>query len=89
MANTTNNDFNVKIGDIIQRKRVDKGITQQQMALALGISPHYLSALERGKSKMSVDIMLGYCQRLKMTPDELLDYERIKHMSVKRKKASI
>ena len=36
------------IGRRIQEIRKQKGLTQEQMAERVNISPHYLSALERG-----------------------------------------
>lgn len=41
-------DFNVQIGSRIQAARRVRGITQEQMAEAVGVTPQYLSDLERG-----------------------------------------
>ncbi|MEQ8298790.1 MAG: helix-turn-helix transcriptional regulator [Nitratireductor sp.] len=36
-------------GEKMRAMRRDKGVTQKEMAQALGVSPAYLSALERGR----------------------------------------
>jgi transcriptional regulator with XRE-family HTH domain len=36
-------------GEAVRRLRAERGVTQRQMAEALGVSPAYLSALEHGK----------------------------------------
>ena len=36
-------------GERMRRMRAEKGVTQKQMAAALGVSPAYLSALEHGR----------------------------------------
>lgn len=38
---------------MIQIKRKEKGITQKELAIAVGISQSYLSGLENGKEKMN------------------------------------
>lgn len=35
-------------GEAVRRLRAERGVTQRQMARALGVSPAYLSALEHG-----------------------------------------
>ncbi|MDR6103742.1 transcriptional regulator with XRE-family HTH domain [Agrobacterium larrymoorei] len=35
--------------EAVRRLREQKGVTQKEMALAIGVSPAYLSALEHGK----------------------------------------
>jgi transcriptional regulator with XRE-family HTH domain len=51
-------------GEAIRRLRAERGITQRQMAKAIGVSPAYLSALEHGnRSEPSwefVQRVIGY-----------------------------
>ena len=51
-------------GEAIRRLRAERGVTQRQMAKALGVSPAYLSALEHGnRSEPSwefVQRVIGY-----------------------------
>lgn len=84
MPNTTNREKNIKIGQYVQEAREKANVTQGQMSIALGLSKNHISAIECGRSKMSVDILLGYCNRLKTTPDEILHYSKSRSMSWKR-----
>lgn len=36
-------------GDLLRALRAERGVNQKEMAAALGVSPAYLSALERGR----------------------------------------
>jgi len=51
-------------GEAIRRLRAERGVTQRQMATAIGVSPAYLSALEHGnRSEPSwefVQRVIGY-----------------------------
>lgn len=51
-------------GEAIRRLRAERGVTQRQMAKAIGVSPAYLSALEHGnRSEPSwefVQRVIGY-----------------------------
>ena len=51
-------------GEAIRRLRAERGVTQRQMASAIGVSPAYLSALEHGnRSEPSwefVQRVIGY-----------------------------
>ncbi|MGG7517909.1 helix-turn-helix domain-containing protein [Allorhizobium undicola] len=45
-------------GDAVRRLREEKGVTQKQMAKAIGVSPAYLSALEHGRrGRPSFDLL--------------------------------
>lgn len=65
-------DFNQKLGLRLQKCREKKGITQQDIANATGLSRNHISALERGIYKMNVSTLVKYCELLDMTPNELL-----------------
>ncbi|WP_417414824.1 helix-turn-helix domain-containing protein [Hoeflea sp.] len=51
-------------GEAMRRLRAERGVTQRQMAMAIGVSPAYLSALEHGnRSEPSwefVQRVIGY-----------------------------
>ncbi|WP_416407811.1 helix-turn-helix domain-containing protein [Agrobacterium rosae] len=61
--------------DAVRVLREKKGVTQKQMALAIGVSPAYLSALEHGKrGKPSFDLLqriAGYFNIIWDEADEL------------------
>ena len=63
-------------GDRIRRLREDRGVSQKDMAAALGVSPAYLSALEHGKrgrpSWAMVQKIIGYFNVIWDDAEELL-----------------
>ena len=52
-----------------------RGLTQQQLADAAGISKPYLSQIETGKRKGSADILSALAKALKVTLDEVVARE--------------
>lgn len=69
-------DMNIKIGRLLQAAREQKGVFQSDMAEYIGLTKNHISALERGINKASIDVLLGYCSKLDMTPNEILGYEK-------------
>ena len=74
MANRTDGQENIKIGLMLQSARESKKITQQDMAEATDLTKNHISKIERGQSKASILLLLGYCKKLDMTPDEILNF---------------
>ncbi len=54
----------VSIGKIIQNFRIEKGITQEQLAEKVELSPNYLSKVERGLCKLNVETFLKIAEVL-------------------------
>lgn len=61
-----------EIGRRIAVRRKHEHISQQKMAEILGISNNHLSSIERGKAVPSLDVLIGICNTLHVTPDYLL-----------------
>ncbi len=61
------------IGRCLQTKRKQKKITQDVICEKCNRSKTYISNIERGKASASVEILMGYCDVLDMTPNELLN----------------
>lgn len=72
MSNKTNKQKNIRIGKLLQQARESFGYLQSDMVDATGLTKNHISAIERGVSKASVEMMLGYCKKLNMTPNEIL-----------------
>ena len=69
-------------GAKVRMHREDKAITQKQMAKMLGISPAYLSALEKGKRGYpSVQIVHRICGFLNIIWDEADELMRLAQLS--------
>ena len=77
MANKSNRDANVKIGQLLQTARESQNVTQAEMASAINFSKHHISAVECGESKASIEILLGYCKTLNLTPNDILVFSDV------------
>lgn len=60
------------IGCRIATRRKLLGIRQKSLAEKIGISNNYLSSIEHGSEKPSLDIFVKLCNALQVTPDYLL-----------------
>ncbi len=64
-------DF-LEMGKRISERRKNLGVKQNTFAKEIGISPNYLSGIERGKETPSLEVFVAICNALKVTPDYLL-----------------
>lgn len=73
-------------GRRIRELRRRKGVTQMEMALELGVSPAWLSALENGRrgrpNWQFVQRIIGYFNIIWDEADELTELSRISHPRV-------
>ena len=60
------------LGQRIAKRRTQTGLRQNVLADLIGISNNYLSSLERGKEKPSLEVIINICNVLQVTPDYLL-----------------
>lgn len=60
-----------QIGKRIQSIRKQRGLTQEKLAEALGISTNHMSALERGIYSVKVDLLVQIMNNLDCTADDL------------------
>ena len=60
------------IGEQIRSHRNIRKITQEELSEMVSISPGYLSRLELGKKKASLETLLRICRALNITVDSLL-----------------
>lgn len=60
------------LGNRIRQARIEKGMSQLDLAEACGISVPYVSDIERGKKCFSVDILLRVAMALQVSTDWLL-----------------
>lgn len=67
-------DENIKIGHLLQVARENKRIKQGEMCKDTGLTKNHISAVERGVSKASVKMLLGYCKKLNTSPNDILGF---------------
>ena len=59
------------VGKRIQEIRKKTGLTQEQLAERIGISPHYYSALERGIYNIKHELLVAILNELDCSADEI------------------
>lgn len=62
----------LEYGRTIERLRERQGMTREQLARASGVSYSYLSEVERGLKRPSVDVLVKLATALELLPSELL-----------------
>lgn len=79
-------DGNIVVGRMLQQARESKKVLQSELCDACGLTKNHISAVERGVSQASIKMLLGYCKKLDMSPNEILGFaddnidERLKHI---------
>ena len=63
---------NIEVGLRLQIARERRGLTQEQFSEQLEITPHFLSAVERGVSGLALDKLRRACLLLGISSDYLL-----------------
>ena len=63
--------INTKIGTNIQAAREHAGYTQEKLSEFLGLTPNHLSAIERGVSGASLEVLEKLCLLLGISADYL------------------
>ena len=62
----------VLIGERIKFWRHQRSLTQEQLAEMVELTPGFISLIETGKKKMSLETLLLICKALNVTPNDLL-----------------
>lgn len=65
-------EISKKIGQLIRKYRVEKNITQENLALLCGIDRSYLGRIERGEVNISIEKLYEIANTLKVHIGELL-----------------
>lgn len=65
-------EISKQIGQLIRKYRVEKNITQENLALLCGIDRSYLGRIERGEVNISIEKLYEIANTLKVHIGELL-----------------
>lgn len=66
--------MNVKIGSIVKRLRTEKGVTQEMLASAVGVTPQAVSRWEGGSGYPDIELLPALADFFSVTTDELIGY---------------
>jgi XRE family transcriptional regulator, regulator of sulfur utilization len=62
----------VRLGKNLKEIREEKGVTQDNIAMSLGVSRGFISKIENGKTNPTLSTMTKIAKALNVTTDELL-----------------
>ena len=62
----------VLLGARIKEQRQRRMLTQQQLAEKVSLTPGFISRIESGKKKPSLEVLLSICEALNITLNDLL-----------------
>lgn len=65
-------DINIEYGKILKEYRNKNNLTQENVAELSGLAPRYISQIERGELKGSINTLLTFCNAYKITPNDIL-----------------
>lgn len=68
----TKKPINIRVGVNIQKLREEHHYTQEELSEKIGVTPNHLSAIERGVSGISLELLEKLCQILSVTADHIL-----------------
>ena len=69
------NDFN-RLGSILKAARKAKGLTREQLAEIMSITPRYLMSIENENKKPSYDVLFRLVRELGISADTIFYPER-------------
>lgn len=64
--------MNENYGEQIKNYRINLGMTQNQVAKELDVTPGYISNVENGRTAMSLRLLIYYSKLMGVTLDELV-----------------
>lgn len=62
----------MSLGNRIRKRRLDMGLTQQDLAKALAVTPQHLSAIEQDKRALSINALAKLAEELGVSIDYLV-----------------
>lgn len=62
----------VAFGGRLRRYRKDKKVSANELGDALDVNAVHVRHMERGDRKPSIDALIGICNKLQVSPDDLL-----------------
>ena len=65
-------DINIEYGKILKEYRNKNNLTQENVSELSGLAPRYISQIERGELKGSINTLLTFCNAYKITPNDIL-----------------
>lgn len=68
----TMDDFYANLGKKVKELRIENGLTQNQVAKALNVTPGYISNVENNRSAMTLRLLMYYAELTHVSLDALI-----------------
>ena len=68
--------INKQLGLNLKKYRLEKGLTQENLAEKVGIHPTYVGKLESGKNNPSIKMLYKITRTLEIKLPELFDFDK-------------
>jgi len=68
-------DLNAEVGQRLKNIRLNRKMSQKEMAEALGITNKLLSAYEIGRLRVPIEVIVRYARALEVTTDDILNVD--------------
>ena len=65
-------EYAVLIGHSIRQERMQRNISQPEMAEILGISYSYYNNIEKGNRSCPIEVLIGICREFGISSDRIL-----------------
>ena len=65
--------FLIKLGKQIKKYRIDKDFSQENLATKANMHVTYISKIERGKAKVTIEYLLKICDAFNIQLKDLVD----------------
>lgn len=62
----------LKIGYNVRTIRIQRGISQKELARRVGVSQAHISDIERGERRASIPVLLKIMEALKCSPTDIM-----------------
>lgn len=66
------NPLKVVVGNNLRALRTARGLTQEQLADLLEVTPRYLAGIERGERNLTLDSIADLAHNLGIAPEDLI-----------------
>jgi transcriptional regulator with XRE-family HTH domain len=74
VINNRDKSFITAFGKHLRQLRLDKGVSQHQLAFEAGINKNMVGNIERGEVNTTISTLLAMARVLDVHPRELLDF---------------
>ena len=64
--------LNHNLVQVLKEIRTNTGLSQPELEVKLGVGPEYISKIERGKSKVTLDLLRKFTTVFNMTISDIL-----------------